>query len=137
MLKKYNDNIICRFFKAMAAFWNSAAEYPIFVILVVIALLVILPLFGVKLSNATNVVLNIIIFCAVAAGGFVLFRLKGSQMAAFTFAVALLSRLCLVFVLETSTPQQKIIEPVGEVIGRNRLRKILSKILHRQKKNDR
>ncbi len=34
-------------------------------------------------------------------------------------------------------PQQKIIEPVGETIGRNRLRKILAQILYRQKKNDR
>jgi hypothetical protein len=34
-------------------------------------------------------------------------------------------------------PQQEIIEPVGEVIGQNRLKRILSKILRGQKKNDR
>lgn len=99
-----NDNILSRFFKAMAAFWSNAAKYQIFVILAAIALLAILPLFVNKLSDTTNVVLNIIIFCATAAAGFLLFRLKGSQMAAFTFAAALFLRLCLVFVLEYSTP---------------------------------
>jgi len=104
MLKKYNDNIISRFFKAIAALWSGAAEYQIFVILAAIALLAILPLFKTELNDTTDVIFNIIIFCALAVAGFLLFRLKGSQMAAFTFAAALLLRLCLVFVLEYSTP---------------------------------
>jgi hypothetical protein len=104
MLKKYNDNIICGFFKAMAAFWDNAAKYQIYAILAAMTLLAILPLFVTKMSETTNVILNITIFCAVAVGGFLVFKLKGLQMAAFTFAAALLLRLCLVFVLETSTP---------------------------------
>jgi hypothetical protein len=104
MLKNHNDNIICRFFKAMAALWSSAAEYQIFVILAAVAMLTILPLFKTELNDTTDVIFNIIIFCALAVAGFLLFRLKGSQMAAFTFAIALLLRLSLVFVLENSTP---------------------------------
>lgn len=104
MLKNHNDNIINRFFKVMAAFWNSAAEYQFFVILAAMALLAILPLFTVKLNDAANVVLNITIFCVAAVAGFLLLRLKGSHLAAFTFAAALLLRLSLVFVLESSTP---------------------------------
>jgi hypothetical protein len=104
MLKNPNDSIISSFFKAVAAFWSDAAKYQIYVILAAISLLVIVPFFGGKLNDTTNVVLNITIFCAVAAGGFILFRLKGSHLAAFTFASALLLRICLVFVLENSVP---------------------------------
>jgi hypothetical protein len=104
MLKKYNDNILCRLFERIADIWSKAAQYQIFVILASIALLVIMPLFEDKLNNTINVIFNIAIFCAAAVAGFLLFRAKGSQMAAFTFATALLLRLCLVLVLETSTP---------------------------------
>ncbi len=104
MLKNRNDNIISSFFKATAAFWNSAAEYQIFAILGATALLVILPLFETTLNDTTEVVFNTIIFCATAAAGFLVFKLKGSQLAAFTFAAALILRLSLVFVLENSTP---------------------------------
>ncbi|MCX5633546.1 MAG: hypothetical protein NTW93_07740 [Phycisphaerae bacterium] len=104
MPNNHNDNVISRFFRTAAALWSSAAEYQIFVILAAIALLAILPLFVTKLSDTTDVIFNIIIFCALAVAGFLLFRLKGSQLAAFTFAAALLLRLCLVFVLENSTP---------------------------------
>ncbi len=99
-----NDNIMSRFLKAMAAFWNRASQYQIFVILPAIVMLVILPLFSAKISGDTNAISNIIIFCALAVAGFLLFKLKGSQMAAFTFAAALLVRLCLVLVLENSAP---------------------------------
>jgi hypothetical protein len=75
MLKNHNDNIIGSFFKAAAAFWGGAVKYQIYVILAAIALLAIVPFFGEKLASTTNVVFNIIIFCAVAAGGFALFRL--------------------------------------------------------------
>jgi len=104
MLNNHNDNIISSFFKAIATFWGDTAKYQIFIILAAMALLAIMPLFITKLSDATNVVLNITIFCAAAVAGFLLFRLKGSQMAAFTFAAALLLRLCLVFVMETASP---------------------------------
>jgi len=104
MLNNHNDDIISRFFKVTAAFWSGAAKYQIFIILAAMALLAIMPLFITKLSDATNVVLNITIFCAAAVAGFLLLRLKGSQMAAFTFAAALLLRISLVFVLENSTP---------------------------------
>jgi len=104
MLKNPNDNIISRFFKAIAIFWGDAAKYQVFVILAAIALLAILPLFVTKMRDTTNVVLNITIFCAVGVGGFLIFKLKGSQMAAFTFAAALLLRICLVFVMETASP---------------------------------
>jgi hypothetical protein len=104
MLKKYNNHILCRLFERIADIWSEAAQYQIYVILSVMALLAILPLFVTKMSEATNVVLNITIFCTAAVAGFILFRRKGSQMAAFTFIAALLLRLCLVFVFETSTP---------------------------------
>ena len=104
MLKNHNDNIIRSFFKAIAAFWDNTTKYQIFVILAAIALLVVLPLFVTKINDTTNVVLNIIIFCAIATGGFILFKLKGSRLAAFTFAAALLLRICLVFVMETASP---------------------------------
>ena len=104
MLNNHNDNIVSSFFKAIAAFWGGAVKYQIFVILAAIALLAIAPLFVTKMSDTTNVVFNIIIFCTVAVGGFVLFRLKGSHLAAFTFAAALFLRICLVFVMETASP---------------------------------
>ena len=81
-MTKNHDNILCRFFEKVADLWSKAAEYQIFVILAAIALLAILPLFITKMSNTTNVVLNITIFCATAVAGFLLFRLKGSHMAA-------------------------------------------------------
>jgi energy-converting hydrogenase Eha subunit A len=104
MPKNHNDNIVSRFFQTAAALWSSAAEYQIFIILAAMALLAILPLFVTKMRDTANVVLNITIFCAAAVAGFLLLRLKGSQMAAFTFAAALLLRLCLVFVMETASP---------------------------------
>lgn len=104
MLKKYNNHILCRFFEKIADIWSSAAEYQVFVILAAMVLLAIIPLFGTKSNDGADVILNIIIFCALAVAGFFLLQLKGSHMAAFTFAAALLLRLCLVFMLEYSTP---------------------------------
>jgi len=104
MLKNRNGNIISRFFKATAAFWIAAVDCQLFVILTAVALLAILPLFKTGLNDTANIIFNIIIFCTAAIAGFLAFKLKGSQMAAFTFAAALVFRLCLVLVLENSTP---------------------------------
>ncbi|MDD5010545.1 MAG: hypothetical protein PHQ00_00305 [Phycisphaerae bacterium] len=104
MINRPNNNIGVNSLKAIADFWSSAAKYQIFVILAAIALLVVLPLFGAQQSNAANTVINIAIFCAAAAGCFFLFKSKGLHLASFTFATALLFRLCLIFILETSTP---------------------------------
>jgi hypothetical protein len=104
MTENYNNNILCRILKKTADLWSSAANYQIFVILAAAALLAILPLFKTDLNDTTGTVFNIIIFCATAITGFLMFKLKGSRIAAFTFAAALVLRLCLVFVLESSTP---------------------------------
>lgn len=104
MLKNRNDNIVISFFKTAAAFWSRTAKYQIFVILAAIALLAILSLFGAERNDTADIILNLVIFCATAAAGFTVLRLKGSRMAAFTFAAALALRLCLVFIFENSTP---------------------------------
>jgi hypothetical protein len=103
MAENYN-NIISNFFKKTAEIWSSAAKYQIFVILTAIVLLAVLPLFGTEMKDTVTVIFNILIFCMIAAAGFLLLRFKGTQMAAFTFATALVLRLCLIFVLENSTP---------------------------------
>ncbi|MDD5134470.1 MAG: hypothetical protein PHP01_03545 [Phycisphaerae bacterium] len=104
MLNNYSDNIMSRFLESIATLWNSAVKYQIFVILVAIGLLTTLPLLVARLGANGNVIINITIFCMVAVAGFLLFRLKGSQLAAFTFAVALVFRLCLVFAFGHPSP---------------------------------
>jgi hypothetical protein len=104
ILGNHNDSAVNGFFKTIAVLWDDAVKYQIYVILAAIALLAVLPLFVTKMSEATNVVLNITIFCAAAVGGFLIFRLKGSQMGAFAFAAALFIRVCLIFVMESASP---------------------------------
>jgi hypothetical protein len=104
MPKSYNSNILYRTLKGAASFWDSASRYQIFILLAAVAMLVMLFVFNVKLDDKAGAMLNIVIFCAVMVGGFLLLRLKGSQMAAFTFASALLLRFCLILLLENSTP---------------------------------
>ncbi|MCD4831495.1 MAG: hypothetical protein K8R02_06775 [Anaerohalosphaeraceae bacterium] len=101
---KLSQNIINRFFTAIASFWSNAAKYQIFIILAAIALIAISPLFSNQLDNGIDVIFNIIIFCTIAAAGFLLFRLRCSSMVAFTFAIALFLRICLALFLEGSTP---------------------------------
>ncbi len=103
MLNNHN-NIINRFFKATTALWRSAAEYQVYAALAAIALPAILILFAIEKTDTAGTVLNLAIFCAMAAAGFALLRLKGSQLAAFTFAAALILRLCLVFAFEKPSP---------------------------------
>ena len=104
MTKNHNDNIICRFFEKTAALWRKAAEYQVFIMLATVALLAILLFFQTESSSNAQIVINIIIFCAAAFGIFMFFKLKMNGLAAFTFVTALLLRICLVFIIESSTP---------------------------------
>ncbi len=97
-------NIISNILDKIAELWRRAIKYQIFIILAAIALLVILIFSAPQTNNKTGIVMNMLIFCTAAIGGYLAFKLKGSQLAALTFVAALLLRLCLIFVLENSTP---------------------------------
>jgi hypothetical protein len=104
MLTSDNDNVIGRFFEAIAVFWNEAAKYQIFVLLLAVALISTMCLFKTSSNDTVGVLFNAMIFSSAAIGGFLLFKLKGTQLAAFTFVSALLLRICFVFIIESSTP---------------------------------
>jgi hypothetical protein len=97
-------NIISNILDKIAELWNRAIKYQTFIILTAIALLVILIFSTPKTNDTAGIAVNMLIFCAAAVGGYLAFKRKGLQLAALTFAAALLLRLCLVFVLENSNP---------------------------------
>ena len=103
MTENTTDNILSSFFRQVASFWGNASRYHGFFILAAIGLIVTLLLFFMSnFENDTNVVLNTIIFCVVAGGVYLLLRQKSLHLAAFTFAAALLLRICLIFVMESA-----------------------------------
>lgn len=97
------QNFISRFFETLSDLWHGAQKYQVLVLLAAVGVLVFLiSLQGTQ--DGGNIVFNLIFFCLLAAAGFAALWFKGSAMASFAFAAALILRISLIFAFQHSVP---------------------------------